>query len=528
MPQQTTAVAVSQSGEADDPQIVRELSPISAKDFGEEQARHLLWRAGFGGTLAQVRMLAEWGPERSVDALLAFGEGADGAQPFEPPRADQFDKDIMRPPTQEERQRYRRAQQAQDEDTLAELRRMRQEREGLDRRQIGQMQQWWLRRMIETPNPLEEKLTLFWHGHFATNYRTIENSYHMFLQNQLFRRHAAGNFGALLAGIVRDPAMLAYLDNNDSRRDQPNENLAREVMELFALGIGNYSERDIKEGARALTGYTFEDDQFVFNRRNHDSGTKTILGQTGGFDGDDFVRVILARRDCAHYIARRLYNCFVADVPPDERGGMSDLPTPQRAVLRELGEMLYARQYELRPLLRRLFLSRHFYSPAFVRQQIKSPTQLVVGAVRSLHVPVRDLGILNEALDLMGQRLLHPPSVKGWDGGRSWISTSTLFVRQNIMAYLIAGKKPQGFDPTADTQPYDAMRHVMASATGMAAQGDPHQVARHVLSVSMGYAPDALVASLTSYLQDRGNVIDNASITGCLLLATASPEYNLC
>jgi uncharacterized protein (DUF1800 family) len=509
----------------DQDDITPSLLRIRDEEFGVDQARHLLWRAGFGGTRTQIDTLVTWGPEKAVDTLLGFGAGS-GKPAFQPVTEDLFKGDIMRAPTQAERQRYRQAQLAQDEDTLAEFRRMRQEREGIDRRQAGEMQKWWLKRMIETKYPLEEKLTLFWHGHFATSYRTIEDSYHMFRQNQLFRQHAAGNFGKLLAAIIRDPAMIAYLDNNDSRKDRPNENLAREIMELFSLGVGNYSEGDIKQGARSLTGYTFEDNEFLFRRNNHDSGTKTILGQTGGWDGDDFVRIILSKRACANYIVRRLYNAFVHDVPPDERGGDKNLDNAQRAVIRELGEMLMTRQYELRPVLKRLFMSKHFYDDTFVRQQIKSPAQLVVGAVRSLHTPVRDLGILNEAMDLMGQRLFHPPSVKGWDGGRTWINTSTLFVRQNVLAYLLSGKKPQGYDATADSDRYDAT----VLLDGLANKDNPDQVARHLLMTTLGTAhpTDASVATLKNYLASKQDRINDETVLGCVLIATAMPEYQLC
>src|SRR2546423_385106 len=234
----------------------------------------------------------------------------------------------------------------------------------------------------------------------------------MFLQNQLFMKHARGKYGDLLFSIIRDTAMIKYLSNNESRKGHPNENLAREIMELFSLGVGNYSEKDIKEGARALTGYTFNDDEFVFQRQNHDTGAKSILGKEGSMDGDDFVRAILEQRACSSYITRKLYNYFVADVPPDERGGDKELDPAQRSVLHEMASALLAGRYDVKPVLRKLFLSEHFYERAFINQQIKSPVQLVVGAVRSLNTPVRDLSILVDALDLMGQRIFMPPTVK--------------------------------------------------------------------------------------------------------------------
>ncbi|HYF07506.1 MAG TPA: DUF1800 domain-containing protein [Acetobacteraceae bacterium] len=507
------------------PGITRSLVPIRPEEFGYEQARHLLWRAGFGGSDAQVRRLASWGPEKSVDVLLDFG-GKNA--PFDPVEADRFDRDIVRPATEEERRAYRAAQQKGDEDELDRLRKVRQDRERQDRQQVGEVAKWWLTRMIETDAPLEEKLTLFWHGHFATSYRTIENSYHMFAQNQFFRANAAGNFADLLLGIIRDPAMIAYLDNNDSRKNRPNENLAREIMELFSLGIGNYSEQDIKEGARALTGYTFEDDEFRFVERNHDFGAKTILGRSGNLNGEDFVSIILSKRACADFVARRLYNFFVADVPPDERGGAKELPQTQRAVLRELGEMLYARGYNLRPVLKRLFLSRHFYDPSIVGQQIKSPAVLVVGAVRSLQTPVRDLSILLDAMDLMGQRLFFPPSVKGWDGGRAWINTSTLFVRQNILAYLVAGRRPVGYDASADTDAFDAMAMLETTDDARVVKREPGAVAEHLLRVTLGRVPSEGLERLRGYFASESGTINQRTVANALLLITAMPEYQLC
>lgn len=497
------------------------LSPIAPKKFGYEQARHLLWRAGFGGSHSQIKMLADWGPVKSVDYLLSPEKVA-----FDEPTEDRFSKDIIRPPTREEREAIQKARREQDEDALAELQRERQRREQQDRAQVQEMQKWWLRRMIETPRPLEEKMTLLWHGHFATNYRAIENSYHMYRQNLTLRTLGLGNFGEMLRAIIRDPAMLAYLNNNQSRRNRPNENLSRELMELFSLGVGNYTERDIKEGARALTGYTFEDDTFRFDQRNHDNGGKDILGASDNFDGDGFVDRILAQPACASFIARKLYNFFLSDIPPDERGGESSLPQPQRAVLRELAQTIRGGNYEIRPALRRLFLSEHFYEPRFMNEQIKSPAVLVVGAIRSLNTPVRDLAILKDALDLMGQNLLLPPSVKGWEGGRSWINTSTLFVRQNIMAFLLTGKKPLGYDPSAETEKYDPMP--LLSEMSETERNDAEKVADHLLNLCVGRVPGSAKDALLQFFGSNKRAVTRETIIGSLLLITAMPEYQLC
>jgi len=507
----------------DDP-LEATFKPIRKDRFGYAQARHLLWRAGFGGNERQIRYLAELGPEKAVDLILNYKRD-DSPWPGE----SDFDKDIMRPPTEEERRAIAQARRSGDEGVLDRLQRERQEREQTDRRQMVEIQKWWLRRMVETPNPLEEKMTLFWHGLLATNYRTIENSYHMFLQNQMFRKHAVGSYADLLRDLIRDPAMIAYLDNNDSRKNRPNENLAREIMELFSLGVGNYTERDIKEGARALTGYTFRDDAFVFDRGNHDAGVKTILGQTGTWDGEDFVRIILSQSACPKYIARKLYHYFVADVPPDERGGDKGLPAAQRAVLRLMASSLSQGGYQIKPVLRRLFLSEHFYEDRFINDQIKSPIMLVVGSVRSLNTPVRDLSMLNDALDLMGQRLFYPPSVKGWEGGRSWINTSTFYVRQNIMAYVIAGKQPTGYDRSAQTDRYDAMSLLEPYGNdSRVGRGEPDAVADAVLRLCLGWSPTAAKGALLGLLAANENRVNNDTVGQMLLLVTAMPEYQLC
>lgn len=506
------------------PKLSASLSAIRPEKFGYDQARHLLWRAGFGGTPAQIQTLASWGPEKAVDYMLEYDRvNAD------PIKGDLFDRDIMRPASQEEREAYRRAQKAQDEDALAKFRQERQSRERTDRAQMTEVQKWWLKRMIETPRPLEEKMTLFWHGILSTSYRTIENSYHMFLQNEMFRKNAVGNFGQLMFDLIRDPAMIKYLDNDDSRKGKPNENLAREIMELFSLGVGNYTEKDIKEGARALTGYTFRDDEFFFDQKNHDNGDKMILGKKAPMDGDGFVQAILETRACSAYVARRLYGFFVNDLPPMERLSDQELDPPVRTVVSGLASTLLASKYDLKPVLRRMFLSEHFYDPRFMGEQIKSPVALVVGAIRSLNTPVRDLGIVNDALDLMGQNIFFPPSVKGWEGGRSWINTSTLFVRQNILTFLLTGKKPVGYDATADSTRYDpsGLLSELTKADPSAAN-DPARVVDYLLKLTIGRTPPAARETLVSFASSRGGAVTQDVITALLLIVTTMPEYQLC
>lgn len=504
-------------------------APIRPERWGYDQARHLLWRAGFGGSPVQIRTVASWGPEKAVEHLLEFDK-----VPFEAPAADTFDKDIMRPLNAEERGDLARARRSGDEESVARLRAQRQEAERVDRQQIRSVQQWWIRRMIESPRPLEEKMTLFWHGHFATSYRTIEDSYHMYVQNQLFRKYAVGNYGKLMYEIIRDPAMIAYLDNNDSRKGRPNENLARELMELFSLGVGNYSEKDIKEGARALTGYTFRDDEFAFEDENHDSGQKAILGRTGKLDGDDFVSAILQKPACARFMAEKFYRFFVADYPT----GRDELDLPAKAVIRELASTLVVNKYNIKPMLRKLFLSEHFYAPQVMHEQIKSPVEVVVGAVRSLNTPVRELTVLLDAMNLMGQNLLYPPSVKGWDGGRSWINTATLFIRQNILCFLITGRMPRGYDALAAQERWDAMAFLKAldpagpgnsrAFAGQPGEGEIGEVVDEILRFTLGQVRSENREVLLDWFKGERNRLTSDTVTGALLLVTAMPEYQLC
>jgi uncharacterized protein (DUF1800 family) len=489
------------------------LQPIPRKDFNYAAALHLLNRAGFGGTPAQVIALQELGPEKAVDFLVDFED-----LPRSGPNAE-FRGDIMRELSAEERESLRRARAAGDEETVARFERERQERQRNDRTQLREMQKWWLARMIETGRPLEEKLTLLWHGHFATGYRTIENSYHMLLQNDFLRRNCAGNFADLARGIVRDPAMLKYLDNDENRRTSPNENLARELLELFTLGEGNgYGERDIKEGARALTGLTFRGNAPFFDERQHDGGVKSILGRTGNFGADDFVSIILARPECSRFIAWKLYRHFVNDAPALGRDG--------RETIERLAKSIRDARYDLRPALRTLFRSQHFHAPENRLSVVKSPVQLAVQTIRSFRTPTRDLSALVDAGDLMGQQLFQPPSVKGWDGGRAWINTATLFVRQNLAIYLVTGRRPDG--STTGAEPYDAT-HLVAHLRDARGELDAADAVRHLATFALGGAPaPERVAALEEFIESLGGTLDDDRIKALLCLLCALPEYQLC
>ncbi|MFO0784327.1 MAG: DUF1800 domain-containing protein [Phycisphaerales bacterium] len=493
--------------------------PLKKSDFDYAAARHLVDRAGFGGTPEQIRALADLGLEKAVDALLEFD-----SVPFRAVSADDFDRDLIRPLTDAERAELQRARREKDEAVVEAFQRRENESKAADRRQLSEMKAWWLQRMIETSRPLEEKMTLFWHGHFASGFRTVEDSWNMFQQNQLFRRYAVGNFATLVLEIIRDPAMIKYLDNDDSKVQRPNENLARELMELFVLGEGNgYSEQDIKEGARALTGYTFRDNTFEFRENDHDPGVKVIFGQRGNWNGDEFARIVLSQKASSEFLMGKLYRFFVNDNPARPAAEAK----AQKEFVKKLASQLRREQYELKPVLRTLFRSAHFYAPENRGTVIKSPVQLVVQTVRQYHTPVRSLAALASACDLMGQDLFQPPNVKGWDGGRAWINTSTLFVRQNLAIYLLTGRRPDIYDWEVDTARWDAMplvEHLRKDGVL-----PPEVVVDFLLRTALPVEPhqdrrDVLLA----FAKRDSAPLSNDRILALLALITALPEFQLC
>jgi uncharacterized protein (DUF1800 family) len=279
--------------------------------------------------------------------------------------------------------------------------------------------------------PFQEKMVLFWHGHFATSVEKVKNPYFMWRQNDLFRRLATGNWQQLLVESGKDPAMLIWLDQGQSRKDHPNENYAREVMELFALGEGHYTEHDIAEGARALTGwaYDYRNQTYAYHPYVHDEGSKTFLGRTGNFNGDDVIKIIVEQPTAARFITAKLWNYFAGQVPSEELN-------------EALAANFRAHGNNFKPFLRDLFRSEEFYSDAIIRNQVKSPVQWLVGSVRVLEnelpPPIVSYGMLRQ----LGQDLFAPPNVKGWDGGITWITTNALLTRYNYAQALVEGSRP--------------------------------------------------------------------------------------
>jgi len=488
------------------------LKPIGDKEFGTSQARHLLNRAGFGGTNKQIQMLVDRGLDDAVDLLVDY-EGIDTSKLPEP----KLDQDIIRPPTREERQRIVKARRNKDQDFLDEVRAENNRRRAQDRAQQGTLEQWWLARLISTPRPMEEKLVLLWHDHFASRHRNVRDSYLMYLQNKLFREHANHNFGTLAKAIVRDPAMIKFLNNDRNFKAKPNENLARELMELFTLGEGNYTENDIKQGARALTGYTYRDNEFVKNKNQHDGGRKTILGKSGNFDADDFVEILLKNDACPKFVAYKLYNQFVLDT--------EDHPSEKwQGVVNQLALQLKRSNYEIKPVVKTLLKSQHFYDSFIVGNKIKSPAQFTAGTIRMLNTPTRDISILTDAMSMMGQKLFEPPSVAGWDEGRAWINTSTLFVRQNTSAYLITGKLPFEDKWTTARINYEPTQMLEGLESRLGEQVVDHLVGSLLASPLSSQRRDELI----QFANSHGSEVNSGTMLGLLLLITSMPEYQLC
>jgi uncharacterized protein (DUF1800 family) len=292
-----------------------------------------------------------------------------------------------------------------------------------------QLSAWWAYRMLHTPAPLLEKMTLFWHGHFATSAEKVEDAELMLEQNQLLREHALGDFASLLLEISRDPAMLLYLDSATNRKAHPNENYAREIMELFCLGEGQYSETDIRELARCFTGWEVRRKKFRFNRYQHDNGDKNVLGQSGRLGGEDGVQIVVGQEAAATFIASKLVRYFVMDEP-----------WPSAELVAPLARQLRDDDMHVATTVRRILTSNLFYSTHAVARKVKSPVELVIGFLRTLEGSTNTVAMA-EALDQLGQGLFYPPSVKGWDGGRTWINSSTLLGRSNFIRRLLENEK---------------------------------------------------------------------------------------
>ena len=292
----------------------------------------------------------------------------------------------------------------------------------------------WHSQMINTPYQLREKMALFWHGHFATR---IQQS--LFNKDiiEVFRKNALGNFKDMVFEVSKSPAMLNFLNNQQNKKARPNENFARELMELFTLGRGNYTEKDIRESARAFTGWSYNSlGEFVNNEKQHDSEEKEFLGKTGNFDGTDIINMILEKPECAHFITEKIYKFFVNE-------------TPDEKIVRSLSQKFYKSNYDIMALADEIFLSDWFYSEKNIGAKIKSPVELIVGIRRIMPMDLQNKDTIYNFEKILGQELLQPPNVAGWPTGLAWIDSSTLLLRMKIPA-VMAGYKTLDIEPKSN------------------------------------------------------------------------------
>ena len=468
---------------------VGDLEPLAEAEFGYEQAAHLLERAGFGGTPAQVEELVSLGLKGAVSRLVDYEQVDDSdLLPFDESGIWDVGMDPF-PASRAQAVRIgRRDGRALGVDVLSEGA-SRPLQPVVDKFFYGlrsnvletrRLALWWGERMVTTPRPLEEKMTLFWHDHFATSEVKVRDVRKMHLQNRTLRAHATGDFRSLVLAVMRDPAMLVYLDNRENVKDHPNENFGRELLELFTMGLNdlgnasNYTEQDIREASRAFTGWTNDVLDFRFDAELHDDGAKTFLGREGNLGGEEVLDIILEQPATAEFIAGKLFRYLVReDLAP--------------ALQVELGRRLRESGYELKALLRTILSSRDFYSPPSVATQIKSPVQLVVSTYRKLGAATAPtVPDMNSLTGRLGQQLLYPPNVAGWAGGRTWITPATLLERGNAMRsvlfppgleefghpdrrmpgiYRQVGERlAQGMSITAATKQGDAASNAMADA----------------------------------------------------------------
>jgi uncharacterized protein (DUF1800 family) len=361
----------------------------AAKNWNRATIAHFYRRAGFGATSAELTAGLEMKPTELAKKLVHESEDE--------------------------------AQQTKEFETLS--------RSAIPTNNADTLSAAWLYRLLKTKNALQEKMTLFWHGHFATSNEKVQSTKLMHQQNRMLRQHALGDFKQLAHGIAKDPAMLLYLDSESNRKAHPNENFAREIMELFVLGEGNYTEQDVRELARCFTGWELRRERFRFNRYQYDRGEKSVLGESGKLTGEQGIDIVLKQDAGPKFIVRKLLKYFVCDEP--------ELPD---AYVTPLANQLRNDDWNVSGVVETMLSSRMFYSPTAFARKIRSPVEMAISLVRSLEGTCK-ITELGTKLRRLGQGLYHPPNVKGWDGGRTWVNSSTLLGRANLVRALMADDK---------------------------------------------------------------------------------------
>ena len=380
----------------------------------QQKIQHLFLRAGFGETPAKVEELKNFSLEQIVEKILLSSKKNQVIDFINDPRNEN-----------------------QDEATNFQIVMMVLK----SRKEMEDLNIVWMYRMLSTDSVLREKMTFFWHNHFSTS---VPFAYLMQMQNNTIRKHALGKFSDLLFATAKDPAMLLYLNNHENKKDAPNENFAREVMELFTLGEGNYSEKDIKEAARAFTGWTTNrKGEYEFREKDHDGGEKEFFGRKGNFNGEDILKILLEQNQTSYFITQKIYKEFVNSKPNHER-------------IKILAESFFNSGYDISNLMKRIFNSEWFYDDENIGCKITSPVELLVRYMRLFDVDFKNDKTLLALQKVLGQTLFFPPNVAGWKGGRNWIDSSSLLLRLNLAemflknGYVDLKPKPQFEEQSPD------------------------------------------------------------------------------
>jgi uncharacterized protein (DUF1800 family) len=452
---------------------------------------HLFRRAGFGLRPDELDHFTSLGVQGSVDYLVNYEQVTNPAETtVPPPDLSQYISPFV-PAAQ------------RTTDTLKQIAKLNGEA-------AQAIQTWWVQRMLATARPLQEKMTVFWHGHFATALSKSPPAL-MLQQNELFRSMALGNFNALLHAINQDPAMLVWLDGATNRAGKPNENFSRELMELFTIGLGQFTEQDVREGARALTGWTLPvryrstagPITAIFRPRLFDNGTKTYLGHTGDLTAGDVMNILSAHPAAGMFLAQKLFSFFAYDNPPT-------------SVVQPLAATYYATHSDMRAVVRQLLLSDAFYSDQAFQQHFKSPVEFVVGTVRELTAPVPPAAMVR-AMTLMGMELFNPPNVGGWPGGLSWANEGTLVERFNFAGALTYLHAPNS-TPLA-----------MADLLRQSGAGSVPALIDSLLTrfIGIGATPTTQAALATYLGPDLSPQVLQNRARGLLQLVLSTPEYQL-
>ncbi|WP_247654851.1 DUF1800 family protein [Chitinophaga varians] len=481
--------------------------PVVAKKL---EMQHLAWRAGFGETLP---VISDWERRRRKEIVNKVLIG--------PKRAELESIDVINATDLPD---YRRSK-----DMTAEQRKTVNE---MNTQGIKDLSVAWMNMMQKSDHPLREKMSLFWHGHFAC--RTQNVLFNQQLISEI-RNNALGNFGDLLTAVSKSPAMLQFLNNQQNRKQHPNENFAREVMELFTMGRGHYAETDIKEAARAFTGWGFDEDgQFVFREKQHDDGIKNILGKSGNYNGDDVLKILLEQKQTATFITTKLFKYFVDDTPDD-------------TLIQSLSEKFYHSGYDIKTLMREIFMADWFYDSKYIGNRIKSPIELLVGIRRTVPMAFEQEETMLVFQRILGQMLFYPPNVAGWPGGRSWIDSSSLMFRMRVPQVILYSQvlnvRPKELTPEMGDggnykmtlQINDFLKRQFAKKVNARIDWDPY--VQGYADVPRENLADTIAGVL---LQQPGNIkktllekyADTSSREGYIKTVTidvmSTPEYQLC